>query len=136
MLRTRGNAYGHIILRGGHKPNYDSVNVSLCEQELESAGLPVNIMVDCSHGNSVKDHSLQPLVMKNCLDQIVEGNRSIIGMMLESHLEEGRQDISEDPLSLRYGVSITDACLGWETTEKLIRESREKVKNALLERKV
>jgi 3-deoxy-7-phosphoheptulonate synthase len=121
VFRTRGNEYAHIVLRGGGgRPNYDSVSVALCEQALVKAGLPVNVVVDCSHGNSNKDHELQPLVAENCVNQVLEGNRSIVGLMLESHLGAGNQSIPADLSRLRYGVSVTDACIDWETTEKLL----------------
>jgi 3-deoxy-7-phosphoheptulonate synthase len=121
VFRTRGNAYAHIVLRGGGgRPNYDSVSVALCEQALAKAGLPVNVVVDCSHGNSNKDHELQPLVAENCVNQVLEGNRSIVGLMLESHLGSGNQPIPADLGQLRYGVSVTDACIDWETTERLL----------------
>jgi 3-deoxy-7-phosphoheptulonate synthase len=121
VFRTRGNPQGHIVLRGGGgRANYDSVNVALCEQALAQAGLPVNIVIDCSHGNSNKDPGLQPLVAENCLNQILEGNRSIVGLMLESHLHAGNQPIPADLSQLRYGVSITDACIDWETTSLLL----------------
>ncbi|MDH3712277.1 MAG: 3-deoxy-7-phosphoheptulonate synthase [Gammaproteobacteria bacterium] len=123
VLRTRGNAYGHVILRGGGgRPNYDSVNVALCEQALEKAGLASNIVVDCSHGNSNKDPALQTLVGENCVNQILEGNRSIIGLMLESHLNWGNQLIPEDLSQLQYGVSVTDACIDWPTTQTSLRD--------------
>ncbi len=129
ITETRGNAYGHIVLRGGSgKPNYDSVSVSLCEQELEKAGLPANIMVDCSHANSNKNHELQPLVMDNVVNQIIEGNKSIIGVMLESNIGAGNQKISDN---MEYGVSVTDACIDWETTETLLKSSHKKLKEAL-----
>jgi len=132
VIRTKGNAYGHIVLRGGGgKPNYDSVNVKLCEEALEKANLAQNIMVDCSHENSSKDHKIQPLVMQNVTNQIVEGNRSIIGLMIESNLFEGNQKISENLAELQYGVSITDACIDWDTTEQAIRDMRLKLKNIL-----
>ncbi|MCZ8131469.1 MAG: 3-deoxy-7-phosphoheptulonate synthase [Steroidobacteraceae bacterium] len=121
VLRTRGNAHGHLVLRGGGgRPNYDSVSVALCEQALRKAGLPVNVVVDCSHGNSNKDPELQPLVAENCANQVLEGNESIVGLMLESHLHAGSQLIPADRAQLRYGVSVTDACIGWETTEQLL----------------
>ena len=121
VFRTRGNAYGHIVLRGGAgRTNYDAVSVALCERELEGAGLPVNIVVDCSHGNSNKDPGVQPLVAENLVNQIIEGNRSIVGMMLESNLHFGQQSIPEQRSELRYGVSVTDPCIDWETTEKLL----------------
>jgi 3-deoxy-7-phosphoheptulonate synthase len=123
VFRTRGNAHAHVVLRGGGgRPNYDSVSIALCEQALEKAGLPVNIVVDCSHGNSNKDPFLQPLVAENCVNQVIEGNRSIVGLMLESHLGAGNQPIPADLSQLRYGVSVTDACIDWETTERLLLE--------------
>jgi 3-deoxy-7-phosphoheptulonate synthase len=121
VFRTRGNPNAHIVLRGGGgRTNYDSVSVALCEQALAKAGLPVNLVIDCSHGNSSKDPALQPLVAENCTNQILEGNRSIVGLMLESHLHAGSQPIPTDRSQLRYGVSVTDACMGWETTERLL----------------
>jgi len=121
VFRTRGNRYGHIVLRGGGgRTNYDSVSIALCERELEKAGLPASIVVDCSHGNSTKDPSLQPLVAENLGNQILEGNRSIVGLMLESHLNWGSQPIPADRSELRYGVSVTDACIDWDTTERLL----------------
>ena len=132
IIRTRGNAYGHVVLRGGNgKPNYDSVSVALCEKDLEKAGIASNIMVDCSHANSNKDPALQPLVMENVANQILEGNQSIIGLMVESHIGWGNQSIPKDLSDLKYGVSITDACIDWETTEKAIRTMREKLKDVL-----
>ena len=128
VFRTRGNAYAHIVLRGGGgRPNYDSVSVALCEQELRQAGLPVNIAVDCSHGNSNKDHTLQALVARNCVNQVVEGNDSIVGLMLESHLGAGNQPIPADLRQLRYGVSVTDACMDWTTTEKLLLDLHQRL---------
>ena len=121
VFRTRGNAYGHIVLRGGGgRTNYDSVSIALCERELASAGLPVNIVVDCSHGNSGKDPALQPLVAENVGNQVLEGNRSIMGLMLESNLNWGTQPITSDRSQLKYGVSVTDPCIDWATTEALL----------------
>ena len=119
VLQTRGNRHGHVILRGGREPNYDSVNVALTEQALEKAGLPARIMIDCSHANANKEHERQALVARNVAEQIAAGNRSIIGIMLESHLHAGNQSLG-DPATLRYGVSITDACIDWRTTESLL----------------
>ncbi len=124
VLKTRGNQYGHVILRGGKNPNFDSVNVALAEQAMEDAGLPKRIMIDCSHANAHKDHTRQPLVARNVLEQLVAGNKSIIGMMLESNLSEGNQSLG-DGKNLKHGVSITDACIDWETTEELLLEMRE-----------
>lgn len=122
LTQTRGNAFGHLILRGGATPNYDSVNVAQAEAELLAAKLPANIVVDCSHGNSRKNHALQSLVLKDVVGQIVDGNQSIKGVMLESNLSEGNQKLG-NPKDLKYGVSITDACLGWEATASGLREA-------------
>ena len=132
IITTQGNPWAHVVLRGGNgKPNYDSVSVSICEQELEAAGIPANIMVDCSHANSNKDHNLQPLVMDNVANQIVEGNRSIIGLMVESHLNGGNQKLSTNKDEMAYGVSVTDACIDWETTEKSILQMADKLREVL-----
>lgn len=121
VFHTRGNPYAHVVLRGGGgRTNYDSVSVALAEQELARAGLPVNLVVDCSHGNSSKDPALQPLVAENCVNQILEGNESIVGLMLESNLNWGSQPIPAELSQLRYGVSVTDACIDWVTTERLV----------------
>ncbi len=136
VVRTRGNAYGHVILRGGGgRPNYDSVNIALCEQALEKAGLARNIVVDCSHGNSNKEYALQPLVGDDCVGQVLEGNGSIVGLMLESNLQAGNQPIPADLAELRYGVSVTDACIDWPTTEHAIREWRNRLAGVLGSRK-
>ena len=128
VVRTRGNNYGHLVLRGGGgKPNYDSVCVALAQEALRKAGLRESIVVDCSHANSNKDPELQPLVMENCVNQILEGNQSICGLMIESHLEAGNQSIPADLSQLRYGVSITDACVDWPTTEAMIRGAAERL---------
>ena len=131
VVRTRGNSYGHVILRGGKQPNYDSVSVALCEKALGESGLPDNIVVDCSHANSGKDPGLQPLVAENVANQIVEGNRSIVGLMLESNLGWGNQKLTNDPDALDYGVSITDACMDWPTTEKVLRELHQRLRGVL-----
>ncbi len=135
IVTTKGNRYGHVVLRGGNgKPNYDSVSVALCEQDLNKAKIPLNIMVDCSHANSNKDPALQPLVMDNVSNQIVEDNNSIVGLMVESHLGWGSQPIPKDLDQLQYGVSITDACIDWATTEKSIRSMHAKLKDVLPKR--
>jgi 3-deoxy-7-phosphoheptulonate synthase len=132
VFRTRGNRYGHVVLRGGGgRPNYDSVSIAVCEKELAAAKLPLNIAVDCSHGNSNKDYSLQPLVAENCVNQILDGNRSIVALMLESHLHAGNQPIPQDLSRLKYGVSVTDACIDWATTEKLLRDARARLREVL-----
>jgi len=136
IIRTKGNQYGHVVLRGGGgKPNYDSVSVTLCEQALEKAGLRKSIMVDCSHANSSKDPAIQPLVMQDVTHQILEGNTSIQSLMIESNINWGNQSIPENLADLKYGVSVTDACIDWETTEKAIREMRNKLKDVLPKRK-
>jgi 3-deoxy-7-phosphoheptulonate synthase len=132
VVQTRGNVCGHVILRGGHgQPNYDSVNVALCEEALRNAGLRESIIIDCSHGNSSKKFELQPLVAENVANQVLEGNRSIVGIMLESNLHEGNQSIPADLSQLKYGVSVTDACIGWESTKTLLRDIQGKLKDVL-----
>lgn len=131
VIRTRGNRYGHVVLRGGKQPNYDSVSIALCEKELADAGLPTKLMVDCSHANSNKDPALQPLVLDNLVNQIMEGNRSIVGVMIESNLGWGNQKLGSDPAALEYGVSITDACIDWPTTERILRDANERLAEPL-----
>ncbi len=132
VITTKGNPYAHVVLRGGNgKPNYDSVSVSICEQELETAGIAANIMVDCSHANSNKDHNLQPLVLANVSNQILEGNKSIIGVMIESHLKAGNQKLSSNPEDMEYGVSVTDACIDWDTTEESLVSMADKLRDVL-----
>jgi 3-deoxy-7-phosphoheptulonate synthase len=121
VFRTRGNMHAHIVLRGGGgRVNYDAVSIAVAERELTAASLPATIVVDCSHGNSNKDPGLQPMVAENCVAQIMDGNRSIVGLMLESHLKAGNQSIPKDLTKLEYGVSITDPCIDWSTTETLL----------------
>src|SRR5574343_220753 len=135
IVTTKGNPYGHVVLRGGNgKPNYDSVSVAICEQELTKAGIRPNIMVDCSHANSNKAPALQPLVLENVANQILEGNNSIVGLMVESHLGWGNQSIPKNLCDLKYGVSITDACIDWDTTEKSLRSMHAKLKDVLPKR--
>ena len=124
VVRTRGNRYGHVVLRGGGgRPNYDSVSIKLAEQALEKAKLPQNIVVDCSHANSWKKPELQPLVMKDVVHQIREGNRSIVGTMVESFIEAGNQSIPADLSQLKYGCSVTDGCVDWDATEAMLRDA-------------
>jgi 3-deoxy-7-phosphoheptulonate synthase len=135
IITTKGNGYGHVVLRGGDgKPNYDSVSVAVCESQLSKSGIVPNIMVDCSHANSNKDHNLQILVADNVANQIVEGNQSIIGVMIESNLVAGNQKIPADLADLTYGQSVTDACISWDATEQLLRSMRDKVKPMLNKR--
>jgi len=135
VFTTRGNPYGHIVLRGGSGgPNYDSVHIRLCEEALDKARVPRNIMVDCSHANSNKQPELQPLVVENVANQIIEGNKSIVGLMVESHINAGNQPIPANLEELAYGVSVTDGCIDWETTETCLRAMRDKVKEILPKR--
>ncbi|MFZ5699097.1 MAG: 3-deoxy-7-phosphoheptulonate synthase [Pseudomonadota bacterium] len=132
IVHTTGNKYAHVVLRGGNgKPNYDSVSVALAEQALAKAKVSGNIMVDASHANSNKDPALQPLVMDNVANQIVEGNRSIIGMMVESHLQFGSQKIPKDLTQLEYGKSVTDGCIDWAMTEDAVRSMATKLRSVL-----
>lgn len=131
LLQTQGNPDGHVILRGGKQPNYDSVNVSLAEDAMRDAGLRPCMIVDCSHGNSNKDHRLQPRVAKNVVNQIIDGNQSIIGLMLESNIHEGNQSCDLPIAELAYGVSVTDACIDWQSTEQVIGEMARSLKTVL-----
>ncbi|HMU99549.1 MAG TPA: 3-deoxy-7-phosphoheptulonate synthase, partial [Rhodocyclaceae bacterium] len=124
IVRTSGNRHGHVVLRGGDsRPNYDTVSVSMAEQALTKAKLPHNIVVDCSHANSSKKPELQPLVMADVVNQIRLGNKSLVGVMIESNIEAGNQPIPADLSQLRYGCSVTDACVDWSTTEKMLRDA-------------
>ncbi len=135
IITTNGNPHAHMVLRGGNdKPNYDSVSVSVCEQQLNKAGVNTNIMVDCSHANSNKNHELQPLVMENVTNQILEGNKSIVGIMVESNLLAGNQKISSNRDEMEYGKSVTDACIDWATTESAVMAMHEKLKAVLPKR--
>jgi 3-deoxy-7-phosphoheptulonate synthase len=135
VFTTKGNAYGHVVLRGGSAgPNYDSVHIKLCEDALEKAKLPQNIMVDCSHANSNKQPELQPLVAQNITNQILAGNKSLVGLMIESNLKAGNQSIPDNLDDLEYGVSVTDGCIDWETTEQCLRDMREKLKDKITSR--
>ncbi|KGJ99137.1 3-deoxy-7-phosphoheptulonate synthase [Thalassotalea sp. ND16A] len=134
LLTTSGNSDGHVILRGGQQPNYDSVNVAICEQSLKDANLEQALVIDCSHANSSKDHNRQPLVAENVVNQICEGNKSIIGLMLESHLNAGNQSSNLPKSELAYGVSVTDACIDWQATEILLAQTNEKLANVLPKR--
>ena len=121
VFMTKGNRYSHIVLRGAESgPNYEAKNIADSEKALTKAKLRNKIMVDCSHGNSSKDHQKQPVVFQSVIDQVVAGNRAICGLMVESHLHGGNQKIPKDLGQLKYGVSVTDACLDWESTEKMI----------------
>lgn len=134
LIETRGNANAHIVLRGGSTgPNYDVETVRRCKEALTSAGLSDNIVVDCSHGNSNQNHRRQHLVLDAVAEQIAAGNQSIVGIMLESNIASGSQELG-DGSDLAYGVSITDACLGWDDTETALRGLAAALRQPLLER--
>ncbi|KLN45762.1 phospho-2-dehydro-3-deoxyheptonate aldolase [Providencia rettgeri] len=122
LLHTKGNSNGHVILRGGKTPNYSAEDIAACEAEMRKAGLEPSLMVDCSHGNSNKDYRRQPLVVDSIIEQIVNGNESITGIMLESHINEGNQTSEQPRDAMKYGVSVTDACINWQTTETVLRQ--------------
>ena len=131
MVHTLGNPHCHIALRGGeNKPNYDPVSINQALKSLNQANLPLRIIVDCSHDNSNRKHEQQPLVFKSIIHQILEGERNIRGVILESNLFEGNQPMSKDPSNLRYAVSLTDPCLDWAATEQLIRWGYDVLKKA------
>ncbi|KHS78051.1 3-deoxy-7-phosphoheptulonate synthase [Pectobacterium odoriferum] len=130
LLQTQGNVDGHVILRGGKTPNYSAQDVAECEKQMEKAGLRPSLMIDCSHGNSNKDYRRQPLVVESAIEQIKAGNRSIIGLMLESHLNEGSQSSEQPRSDMHYGVSVTDACISWESTETLLRSVHQELSAA------
>jgi 3-deoxy-7-phosphoheptulonate synthase len=126
IIRTTGNPVGHVVLRGGRaRPNYDAASLNEAEQQLARAGLPPVLMVDCSHANSGKQHARQEEVWRSVIEQRKQGNQAIIGAMVESYLEEGNQPFPRKVSELCYGVSITDACLGWEATERMLRWAKD-----------
>ena len=132
IINTNGNPYAHVVLRGGNgKPNYDASSVADAEAALAKAKVSNKIMIDTSHANSNKDPYLQPLVLKNITEQILDGNKSIVGIMVESHLKGGRQDIPENLCDLVYGQSVTDGCIDWDTTERALLEMHEALKDVL-----
>ncbi len=135
IIHTTGNSHAHIVLRGGNGvTNYDAQSIAACEAACRKANVTTNIMIDCSHANSLKKPELQPDVFANVVDQIVAGNKSIIGVMLESNIHHGRQDIPADLSQLKYGVSVTDGCIDWETTERTLRAAHHKLKAVLATR--
>ncbi len=131
LVQTTGNPWTHIVLRGGDRPNYDPVSIDETRRMLVKSGLPDRIVVDCSHANSGKRFRGQPFVWKNVIDQRLDGNDALVGLMLESFLNEGSQKILEDLSALKYGVSVTDECLSWETTAELMRKGAEKLRGRL-----
>jgi 3-deoxy-7-phosphoheptulonate synthase len=122
VVKTRGNPDGHVILRGGAgKTNYDPATVRQCAEMLQKASLPAKVMIDCSHANAAKRHENQGKVFADAIDQLrADPNSPIMGLMLESNLASGRQDIPADRRDLKHGVSVTDACIGWDETEQLL----------------
>jgi 3-deoxy-7-phosphoheptulonate synthase len=134
VFRTEGNPHCHLILRGGKSPNYEAHHVRECEDILRKTGHKENIMIDCSHGNSRKDPAKQLDVLKSVAEQIQQGNKSIIGVMMESNLMEGNQPIPDDLEDIRPGVSITDACVSWETTAKILRDFAAEIRPSLKSR--
>ncbi len=132
IVRTTGNTDGHIVLRGGRlRPNYDPKSIAQAERKLEEAGLPKVVMVDCSHANAGKRPERQELVWQNVMRQRASGTRSLIGVMLESYLKEGNQPFPRPRSELEYGVSITDPCVSWETTERLLLQGYEQLADAI-----
>jgi len=128
-VSTKGNPECHLILRGGDSgPNYSSAAIAHAAAELENAGLPARLMVDCSHANSGKDHARQPEVVRDISGQIANGEQAIFGIMLESFLVDGNQNHEKAEGELVYGQSITDQCMGWERTEPLFTELAEAVR--------
>jgi 3-deoxy-7-phosphoheptulonate synthase len=122
IVRTQGNADAHVVLRGGRAmTNYDAASIRAAEEKLISEKLPAVLMVDCSHANSEKKFAKQEEVWRSVIEQRAGGTKSLIGLMVESHLNEGNQPIPKNPADLRYGVSITDSCVGWEATERMLR---------------
>lgn len=128
IVNTRGNPWGHLILRGGRSgPNYSPEHVKTASEKLKAAGLMPRFMVDCSHANSNKDYRNQPQVWRDVISQRVAGNKDIVGLMLESNLFPGSQKLTADPALLQYGISITDGCIGWNETESLILDAHAKL---------
>lgn len=135
IIKSNGNPYAHVVLRGGNnQPNYDETAVKQAENELAKGKTSGKIMIDASHANSGKDPYLQPMVVKNIIGQIKNGNKSIMGLMIESHIKGGRQDIPKDLSQLEYGKSVTDGCLDWEATEQLLTELADELKEILPKR--
>jgi 3-deoxy-7-phosphoheptulonate synthase len=135
IVNTKGNGYGHLVLRGGNGlPNYDAANIALSEEALTSAKLMHNIMVDCSHENSSKKPERQVTVAEDSTQQILDGNNSIMGLMIESNIGWGNQKVPANLKDLEYGVSITDACIDWEATEKALTDMANTLRDVLPKR--
>ena len=123
-----------MLLRGGKAPTYSPADVEQCEKEMAQAGLRASLMIDCSNGNSNKDYRRQPAVAESAVAQIKDGNRSITGLMIESNIHEGNQSSEQPRSAMKYGVSVTDACISWETTEALLREIDKELRGLLTAR--
>ncbi len=134
VVRTKGNPDTHIILRGGKDPNYDAKSVADYEYKLEAAGLAKRIMIDCSHANSCKKAENQKNVLKSIEEQILSGNTSIMGVMIESNLFHGKQSIPQNLETLKYGVSVTDECIGWDETENILKNFASSIKDKVQSR--
>ncbi|OUR81238.1 3-deoxy-7-phosphoheptulonate synthase [Colwellia psychrerythraea] len=134
LIQTSGNPDGHVILRGGTAPNYDAKSIAECEQALAKQGIEPGIIVDCSHGNSSKDYTRQPLVAQDVIEQICAGNKSIIGIMLESNINAGNQSSDLAKEELAYGVSVTDACIDFAETEQLLADADARLSGCLASR--
>lgn len=132
IVKTAGNPLTNMVLRGGDNgPNFSAEHIAKYEAKLEKAKLPAKLVVDCSHGNSNKNHENQPGVLADLGEQIANGNKSIVGVMVESNLGAGRQNIPDDLSALKYGVSVTDACVDWATTETMFRDFAAKIKDSI-----
>jgi 3-deoxy-7-phosphoheptulonate synthase len=128
VIRTSGNAYSHLILRGGTGgANYEAAEVAAVQAQLTNAGLPPRLMVDCSHANSEKDFTRQGIAFRDVVEQRIAGNGDVVGLMVESNINPGNQPLGDDPSKLAYGVSITDACIGWDETETLLTEAHSRL---------
>ena len=124
MVKTTGNPDGHVVLRGGRlATNYDAASIASAVEQLKKSQLRPGLMVDCSHANSGKLHTRQEEVLQNAVAQRAEGNTAVIGVMVESNINDGNQPIPAQVSELKYGVSVTDACVGWETTERMLRHA-------------
>ena len=130
-MTTKGNPFCHLILRGGHHgPNYSSQDIQNAFQQLQSHKLNASILIDCSHANSGKDHNNQGKVLQSITDEIIKGNDSVLGAMIESNLKPGNQIFPQEREKLKYGFSITDPCLGWEDTVDLIQSFYRRLEDA------